>query len=156
MLAPTAAFAFERPPLLEDAETTRNTVQSRSATYYFTLDGREQTGVGLQELVIQQLPSPDHIQFVIAETAVALDTNQLLPIDVSPLLETSHSGVRIIFRQPLAGPYRLRVSLRPVQNPHSSGVYLFEVQARGEKERQLRTLGIARIHFYDAFSRWRR
>jgi hypothetical protein len=150
----TAAAAFERPPLLEDAETTRNTVRSRSATYYFTLDGRQQTGSGLREVVIRPLPAPDTFTFVLSETALFLDNQQPLPIDVASLGEES-GGIRITLRQPLPGPYRLRVALRPVANPHTAGVYLFDVQARADRESQSRTLGIARIHFYSSHSHWR-
>lgn len=148
---------FVQPPDLVEATTTFNSVNVWGATYYFTINVPENAGEPLQRVAITQREGTDNIRFDLEDSRAFVGTR-------------SHKGARltlgsitnrekktsVIFDPPVTPGQTVTIGLRPVQNPRSSGVYLFGVTAFpvGEKSHG-QFLGFGRLHFYgDGFRRF--
>ncbi|MDY6940487.1 MAG: DUF2808 domain-containing protein [Cyanobacteriota bacterium] len=144
---------FERPPSLEAASLTFDTVRAWSSTYFFTLDVPDNAGEPLQRITIEQHEGFDRrLQFNTDET-LSFEGTRSERGETIALSEVTHDRatqtVSIVFDPPVAPGTVVTVGLRPVRNPRVAGVYLFGVTAfpAGESDRG-QFLGYGRLHIY--------
>lgn len=149
--SPRTAY-FTQPPRLVKASTTYNRVNELGAVYYFTINLPENAGETLQKITIQQREGVEYIRFQldksVAFEGTASQEGQKLELqDISSDQKTQ--TVTLAFNPPVSPGKNITIGLKPMQNPRSSGVYLFGVTAfpTGEKPHG-QFLGFGRLHFY--------
>lgn len=141
---------FVQPPDLVEATTTFNSVNVWGAAYYFTINVPENAGEPLQKVTITQREGIDNIRFDLEDSRAFVGTRSnkgaRLTLGVT---NRKKRTVSVIFEPPVTPGQTITIGLRPVQNPRSSGVYLFGVTAFpvGEKSHG-QFLGFGRLHFY--------
>lgn len=150
---------FVQPPDLVEATTTFNRANVWGATYYFTINVPENAGEPLQRVTITQREGVDNIRFDLEDSRAFVGTRSnkgaRLPLG-SVARDREKRSVSVIFDPPVTPGQIVTIGLRPVQNPRSSGVYLFGVTAFpvGEKSHG-QFLSFGRLHFYgDGFRRF--
>lgn len=143
---------FTQPPDLVNAATTFNNVNMWGATYYFTISIPEAAGEPLQKVTISQREGGSRIRYKLEDTrafeGTRSDRGERLQLgEVTRNRETR--TVVVNFEPPIPPGKTVTIGLRPVQNPMSSGVYLFGVTAypMGEKSYG-QFIGYGRLHFY--------
>lgn len=144
---------FDRPPSLEDASATFNSVRAWNSTYFFTLNVPENAGEPLQRLVIEQHEGFDRkLRFDTGDTRSFEGTRGNRGTSIA-LGEVTHDRntqtVSIAFDPPIDPGTTVTVGLRPRRNPSVGGVYLFGVTAfpAGESTHG-QFLGYGRLHIY--------
>lgn len=143
---------FAKGPELLSPTTTFNDAGFWSATYFFTIKVPENAGEPLQRVTIAQIEGVDNIRYRLKET-YAFEGNRHKEgkkISIRKVeLNQNNNTLNVVFEPPISPGKTVTVALRPVQNPFSSGVYLFGVTAypAGEKAYGL-YLGVGRLHFY--------
>jgi hypothetical protein len=142
---------FVQPPDLVEATTTFNSVNVWGATYYFTINVPENAGEPLQRVMITQREGADDIRFDLKDSRAFVGTrsNKGARLTLSVTRDRENRTVSVMFDPPVAPGQTITIGLRPVQNPRSSGIYLFGVTAFpvGEKSHG-QFLGFGRLHFY--------
>ena len=143
---------FVQPPDLINATTTFNSVNVWGATYYFTITIPEQAGEPLQRVVIKQQEGADNIRYNLKDTRAFEGTrhDKGTPIKLDEVTRDRKTRTVVVnFEQPIPPDKVITIGLRPVQNPFSSGVYLFGVTVfpAGEKSHG-QFIGYGRLHFY--------
>lgn len=145
-------ISFVQPPRLVAASTSYKDVNIWNATYYFTISLPEQAGEPLQKVTIDQREGVDRIRFDLEDTrafaGTRKDRGEKIPIgEVTRDKETK--TISVVFDPPVAPGKMITIALRPVQNPRSSGVYLFGLRGfpPGEKTAS-QFLGYGRLQFY--------
>lgn len=141
---------FVQPPDLVEA-TTFNSVNVWGATYYFTINVPENAGEPLQRVTITQREGTDNIRFDLEDSRAFVETrsNKGARLTLGSIPNREKKTVSVIFDPPVTPSQTVTIGLRPVQNPKSSGVYLFGVTAFpvGEKSHG-QFLGFGRLHFH--------
>jgi len=153
VIFPDGTVAFDRPPRLVGASTTRNEVYAWGATYYFTLDLLPDAGAALQRVQLAQAKSPDLIRFQLEQSRAFIGTRSQRGAKLSlktVQLDPETGAVIVDFESPVGPGQQVTIALLPERNPDTSGVYLFGVTAfpAGETVRS-QFLGYGRLHFYD-------
>ena len=148
---------FVRPPRLLNAWNSRNEIRAWSATYYFTLELPENAGESLKQVTIVQKPSPDRIEFDLADSQVFMGERPNLgaPLAITATTDNPDS-ITLTLREPVAPGQKVTIALKPLENPDSPGTYLFGVTAFPDgQQAQGSFMGFGRLHFYggggDAF-----
>ena len=144
--------SFVQQPSLVEATTTQKSVNEWNATYYFTIDLPKDAGEPLQRVTINQHEGVDDIRFNLEDTRAFVGTRRHKGDNI-PLgavtRDRKTQTVTVIFDPPVAPGTTVTIGLRPVQNPFTSGVYLFGVKAfpAGEKPAG-QFMGYGRLQFY--------
>jgi hypothetical protein len=143
---------FNHPPLLLEASTTYKDVWVWAAKYYFTIFLPENAGEPLRQVVFQQKPSPEMIDFypekMIAFMGTRNERRQALNIQQSQWNSETNS-MTITFDPPISPGTTVTVGLKPLRNPSVAGTYLFGVTVFPEGAiAQSMYLGVGRLHFY--------
>lgn len=145
-------ISFVQPPRLVTSSTSYNGVNEWNATYYFTISLPDQAGEPLQKVTIDQREGVDNIRFDLKDTRAFVGTRQdrgeKIPLgEVTRDKETK--TISVVFNPPVAPGKLVTIGLRPVQNPRTSGVYLFGLRGfpPGEKTAS-QFLGYGRLQFY--------
>lgn len=143
---------FNHPPLLLEASTTYKDVWVWAAKYYFTIFLPENAGEPLRQVVFQQKPSPEMIDFYPEKTIAFMGTRhergQALNIQQSQWNPETNS-MTITFDPPISPGTTVTVGLKPLRNPSVAGTYLFGVTVFPEGAiAQSMYLGVGRLHFY--------
>ncbi len=149
--------SFVQPPSLLAATTTLKAVNEWNATYYFTIDLPQDAGEPLQRVTINQHEGVDNIRFNLKDTRAFVGTRRQKGEHITlgeVTRDKKAQTVTVIFNPPIAPGKTITIGLRPVQNPLTSGVYLFGVKAFpvGEKTAG-QFMGYGRLQFYgDSFN----
>jgi hypothetical protein len=143
---------FDRPPLLLDASTTFNEVWVWAAKYYFTIFVPDNAGEPLKQVIFQQKPSPEMIDFYPEKTIVFIGTRyergEALTIQQSQWNPDTNS-LTVTFDPPISPGTTITVGLKPFQNPSVAGTYLFGVTVFPEGAiSSPMYLGVGRLNFY--------
>ena len=143
---------FDHPPLLLEASTTYKEVWVWSAKYYFTIFLPDNAGEPLKQVIFQQKPSPEMIDFYPEQTIAFMGTRDErgkgLNIQQSQWNPETNS-MTITFDPPILPEATITVGLKPLQNPSVAGTYLFGVTVVPEGAiAQSMYLGVGRLHFY--------
>ncbi len=121
---------FDHPPLLLEASTTYKEVWVWAATYYFTIFLPHNAGEPLKQIVFQQKPSPEMIDFYPEKTIAFMGTRDErgkgLNIQQSQWNPETNS-MTVTFDPPIPPGATITVGLKPLQNPSVAGTYLFGV-----------------------------
>jgi Protein of unknown function (DUF2808) len=144
---------FTSPPRLVGASTTFNSVQSWSATYYFTLNLLENAGEPLQRVTIAQDEGTDTIRFDPKHIEAFEGERRRLgaKIPLQATVDRKARSVSITFDPPVAPGRLVTIALSPDRNPLYGGVYLFGVTAfPGGEKTHGQFLGFGRLHFYES------
>ncbi|NJM78198.1 MAG: DUF2808 domain-containing protein [Acaryochloridaceae cyanobacterium RU_4_10] len=140
---------FAGVPRLGKVSTTDNQAWAWSATYYFTIQVPADASEPLGRVVMQQTEGVDSIDFNLKRTFAYLDgdKNQTIPLQAT---NTDKDALNVQFDTPIEPGKTVTLGLRPYNNPHTGGVYLFGVTAfpAGEKV-QSQFIGTGRLQFYD-------
>ncbi|GAB4364763.1 MAG: DUF2808 domain-containing protein [Elainellaceae cyanobacterium] len=147
---------FDRPPLLANASTTRNTTMVWEPTYYFTLQVPEDAGEPLGRVLIAQQDgntAAREIRFEPDETIAFTGTprNRDESLDIADAVYDSDAqSMTVTFNQPVPPGTTVTIGLQPERNPRLGGVYLFGVTVYPEGEPAYgQFIGYGRLHFYD-------
>ncbi len=144
--------SFVQQPRLVEATTTLKDINAWGATYYFTIDLPEKAGEPLQKVTFNQHEGVDNIRFDLEDTRAFVGTRRSKGENITLGEVTRDKKTRtvtVVFDPPLAPGKTITIGLRPVQNPSTSGVYLFGVKAfpAGEKTAG-QFMGYGRLQFY--------
>ncbi len=144
--------SFVQQPRLVETATTIQDVNAWGATYYFTIDLPQNAGEPLQKLTINQHEGVANIRFDLEDTRAFVGTRRDRGENITLGTVTRDKKTRTVtveFNPPVAPGKTITIGLRPVQNPFSSGVYLFGVKAfpPGEKTAG-QFMGYGRLQFY--------
>lgn len=145
-------ISFVQPPRLVAATTSYKDVNVWNATYYFTISLPEQAGEPLQKVTIDQSEGVDRIRFDLEDTRAFEGTRQnrgeKIPLGVVTR-DKETKTITVVFDPPVTPGKIITIGLRPVQNPRTSGVYLFGLRGfpPGEKTAS-QFLGYGRLQFY--------
>lgn len=144
--------AFARSPRLLDAITTFNTVNNRSAKYYFTLELPENAEEPLSKVSISQREGVEDIDFRLDKTLAfeGAPNHRGENLGLQTVTKDEETSAIVVTFDPPIPPGKIfTVGLKPRYNPRYAGVYLFGVTAfpAGEKADGL-YLGVGRFHFY--------
>lgn len=149
---------FAGVPRLGKVSTTDNQAWAWSATYFFTIQIPADASEPLGRMVLQQTEGVDSIEFNLKRTFAYLngDRNQTIPLQAT---NTDKDALDVQFDTPIPPGTTVTLGLRPYNNPHTGGVYLFGVTTfpAGEKV-QSQFIGTGRLQFYDRsfwHDRWR-
>jgi len=153
---PDGRVAFDRPPSLLQASTTRRTVSDSSVRYYFDLSIPENAGEPLQQVVIAQRDGESfvrEIQYNPEDTQAFTGShrnrgNELSLGDV--VWNRDDQSITVNFDPPVPPGTDITIRLEPERNPRRSGIYLFGVTVFPDGETpQGQFVGYGRLHFYD-------
>ncbi|WP_017717558.1 DUF2808 domain-containing protein [Kamptonema formosum] len=149
---------FVEPPRLLSATTTQKATGVWGAMYYFTLSVPESAGEPLRQVLIRQREGSDTLEFDWDGTRAFEGTpsNRGARLGLAPVrTDRQARTVSVTFDPPVPPGSTVTVALRPVQNPHFSGIYLFGVTAypAGEPSHG-QFLGYGRFHFYSGGDSW--
>ncbi|MEB3309274.1 MAG: DUF2808 domain-containing protein [Snowella sp.] len=146
---------FDKTPLLLEASTTYKEIWVWAAKYYFTVSLPADAGEPLKQLVIQQKPSPEMLDFYPDQTvafvgsrdnrgnALTLQSSQWNP---------DNNTMTVIFDPPVPPGTTVTVGLKPYRNPSVSGIYLFGVTAVPDGSIAAPMyLGVGRLQFYQTY-----
>lgn len=140
---------FAGVPRLGKVSTTDNQAWAWSVTYYFTIQVPADASEPLGRVVLQQTEGVDSIDFNLKRTFAYIDgnRNQTIPLQAT---NTEKDALDVQFDTPISPGTTVTVGLRPYNNPHTGGVYLFGVTTfpAGEKV-QSQFIGTGRLQFYD-------
>lgn len=144
--------SFVQQPRLVEATTTQKDINAWNATYYFTINLPANAGEPLQTVTFNQHEGAGNIRFDLEDTRAFIGTrrNKGENIALSGVTRDKKTRtVTVVFNPPVTPGKTITVGLRPVQNPFSSGVYLFGVKAfpAGEKTAG-QFMGYGRLQFY--------
>ncbi len=144
--------SFVQQPRLVEATTTLKDINAWGATYYFTINLPQNAGEPLQKVTFNQHEGVDNIRFDLEDTRAFEGTRRSRGENLTLGLVTRDKKTRTVtveFNPPIAPGKTITIGLRPVQNPFSSGVYLFGVKAfpPGEKTAG-QFMGYGRLQFY--------
>ncbi|MBW4662893.1 MAG: DUF2808 domain-containing protein [Chroococcus sp. CMT-3BRIN-NPC107] len=144
--------SFVEQPRLVATATTIQDVNAWGATYYFTIDLPEKAGEPLRTVTFNQYEGVANIRFDLEDTRAFEGTrrNRGENLTLSSVTRNKETRtVTVVFDPPIAPGKTITIGLRPVQNPFSSGVYLFGVKAfpPGEKTAG-QFMGYGRLQFY--------
>lgn len=143
---------FEAPPRLLDYASTYTSVSANAAKYYFTFNLPATAGEPLAQVVFQQQPNPDQIQFQADQTIAFLGSqdHRGTPLTVqSATWDANSSQVRVTLNPPVPPGNLFSIRLQPVQNPDIASTYQFRVFAYPSgSQGQAMDLGVARFQFY--------
>jgi hypothetical protein len=140
---------FAGVPRLGKVSTTDNQAWAWSVTYYFTIQVPADASEPLGRVVLQQTEGVDSIEFNLKQTFAYAngDRNQTIPLQATT---TDKDALEVQFNTPIAPGTTVTVGLKPYNNPHTGGVYLFGVTTfpAGEKV-QSQFIGTGRLQFYN-------
>jgi Protein of unknown function (DUF2808) len=144
--------SFVQQPSLVESTTTLKAVNEWNATYYFTINLPQDAGEPLQRVTINQHEGVDDIRFKLEDTRAFVGTRRRKGEKITlgeVTRDKKTQTVTVIFNPPIAPGKTVTIGLRPVQNPSTSGVYLFGVKAfpAGEKTAG-QFMGYGRLQFY--------
>ncbi len=144
--------SFVQQPRLVESTTTLKDINAWGATYYFTIDLPEKAGEPLQTVTFNQHEGVDNIRFDLDDTRAFVGTRRSRGENITLGAVTRDKKTRtvtVVFDPPIAPGQTITIGLRPVQNPFSSGVYLFGVKAfpAGTKTAG-QFMGYGRLQFY--------
>ncbi len=144
--------SFVQQPRLVATATTIQDTNAWGATYYFTIDLPQNAGEPLQTLTFNQHEGVDNIRFDLKDTRAFVGTRRNKGESISLGSVTNDKKTRtvtVVFNPPVTPGKTITIGLRPVQNPFSSGVYLFGVKAFpvGAKTAG-QFMGYGRLQFY--------
>lgn len=144
--------SFVQQPSLVEATTTLKGVNEWNATYYFSINLPKDAGEPLQTVTINQHEGVDNIRFNLKDTRAFVGTRRHKGENITlgeVTRDKKTQTVTVVFNPPIAPGQTITIGLRPVQNPLSSGVYLFGVKAfpAGEKTAG-QFVGYGRLQFY--------
>lgn len=145
-------ISFVQQPRLVEATTTLKDINAWGATYYFTIDLPQKAGEPLQKVTFNQHEGVDNIRFDLEDTRAFVGTRRNKGENIALGAVTRDRKTRtvtVVFDPPVTPGKTITIGLRPVQNPFSSGVYLFGVKAfpAGEKTAG-QFMGYGRLQFY--------
>lgn len=146
---------FEHPPLLLEASTTYHEVWVGAAKYYFTISLPENAGEPLKQIVFQQKPSAEMLEFypdqTVAFVGIRNERGEVLNIQKSQW-NSENNSITVIFDPPISPGLTITVGLKPVRNPAIGGTYLFGVTAfpNGAIPAPM-YLGVGRLQFYQNY-----
>ena len=146
----TVSFV-QQPRLIATATTIQDT-NAWGATYYFTIDLPQNAGEPLQTVLFNQHEGVDNIRFDLKDTRAFVGTRRNKGESITLGSVTNDKKTRtvtVVFNPPVTPGKTITIGLRPVQNPFSSGVYLFGVKAFpvGAKTAG-QFMGYGRLQFY--------
>jgi Protein of unknown function (DUF2808) len=146
---------FAGVPSLGKVSTTDNQAWAWSVTYYFTIQVPADASEPLGRVVLQQTEGVDSIEFNLKQTFAYLDgdssapgvRNQTIPLQATNM---DKDALEVQFDTPIEPGKTVTLGLKPYNNPHTGGVYLFGVTTfpAGEKV-QSQFIGTGRLQFYD-------
>lgn len=144
--------SFVQQPRLVESTTTLKDINAWGATYYFTIDLPENAGEPLQTVTINQHEGVDNIRFDLEDTRAFVGTRRRKGETITlggVTRDKKTRTVTVVFDPPVTPGKTITIGLRPVQNPFSSGVYLFGVKAfpAGAKTAG-QFMGYGRLQFY--------
>ncbi len=144
--------SFVQQPRLVEATTTIKDINAWGATYYFTINLPQNAGEPLQTVTFNQHEGVDNIRFKLEDTRAFVGTRRDKGENISLGAVTRDKKTRtvtVVFDPPVTPGKTITVGLRPLQNPFSSGVYLFGVKAfpAGAKTAG-QFMGYGRLQFY--------
>lgn len=144
--------SFVQQPRLVATATSMQDTNAWGATYYFTIDLPQNAGEPLQTVTFNQHEGVDNIRFDLEDTRAFVGTRRRRGENISLGAVTRDKETRtvtVLFNPPVTPGKTITVGLRPVQNPFSSGVYLFGVKAFpvGAKTAG-QFMGYGRLQFY--------
>ena len=144
--------SFVQQPRLIATATTIQDTNAWGATYYFTIDLPQNAGEPLQTVLFNQHEGVDNIRFDLKDTRAFVGTRRNKGESITLGSVTNDKKTRtvtVVFNPPVTPGKTITIGLRPVQNPFSSGVYLFGVKAFpvGAKTAG-QFMGYGRLQFY--------
>ena len=147
---------FERPPLLNNATTTRNTASVSNPTYYFTLTVPENAGESLGQVSIAQNAGDSFMRSVEYDTeetrafwGTPRDRGEALTLADTSFDPETHT-VTVAFDPPVPPGSIVTIGLEADRNPRQGGVYLFGVTAYPNGESPYgQFLGYGRLQIYE-------
>jgi hypothetical protein len=149
-LSAPATYGLEKSRVL-NAETTYNQIGVQEATYYFTFKVPN-VGKDTEKVIFTQSEGIETIAFdeknsiAFAET----DTGEKQPLGISVSRnESQKESLIVTFNQPVAPGTKITIALKPVINPSSEGIYLFQVKTLLSDQKTTLPIGTARLQFYD-------
>lgn len=146
---------FDKTPLLLEASTTYKEIWVGAAKYYFTVSLPSNAGEPLRQIVIQQKPSPDMLDFYPDQTFAFVGTRDnrgnALTLQSSQW-NPDNNTMTVTFAPPVSTGTTVTVGLKPYRNPSVSGVYLFGVTAVPDGAIAAPMyLGVGRLQFYQNY-----
>ena len=154
LLSVPTTYGIPSKPLLT-AKTTYNQIGSWDATYYFTIKLPESlANWQLQQVVLTQIEGVENIKFNQKNSFAFVESSgQKEKLGIT-LAKSSTQPQTIIatFDKPISANQTITIALKPVYNPVSEGIYLFQIHviSSGEKTNNL-VVGTARLQFYNDF-----
>ncbi|PSB34503.1 DUF2808 domain-containing protein [Chlorogloea sp. CCALA 695] len=144
--------SFVQQPRLVATATSIQDTNAWGSTYYFTIDLPQNAGEPLQTVTFNQHEGVDNIRFDLKDTRAFVGTRRRRGENISLGAVTRDKETRtvtVLFNPPVTPGKTITIGLRPVQNPFSSGVYLFGVKAFpvGAKTAG-QFMGYGRLQFY--------
>ena len=144
--------SFVQQPRLIATTTSVQDTNAWGATYYFTIDLPQNAGEPLQTVLFNQHEGVDNIRFNLKDTRAFVGTRRRKGENITlgeVTRDKKTQTVTVVFNPPIAPGKTITIGLRPVQNPLTSGVYLFGVKAfpAGEKTAG-QFVGYGRLQFY--------
>ncbi len=144
--------SFVQQPRLVATTTSIQDTNAWGATYYFTIDLPQNAGEPLQTVTFNQHEGVDNIRFDLKDTRAFVGTRRNKGESITLGSVTNDKKTRtvtVVFNPPVTPGKTLTIGLRPLQNPFSSGVYLFGVKAFpvGAKTAG-QFMGYGRLQFY--------
>jgi hypothetical protein len=148
-------IAFNHPPALVNAETTRSSAGATRVFYYFTLELPGDAGEPLQRLAITQEDGSSflrRVEYDLEDTRTFMGTvgDRGSEVAIADAVYNQDSQtILITLANPVPPGSTITLALRPNRNPRREGVYLFGVTAfpAGEQT-QGQFLGYGRFHIY--------
>ena len=149
-----STFFTGQPPSMVNVGTLNSSVNWPSPLYYFTFNLPKNSVESLGKITIQQQVNVETIQFTLSQTQVFKGTqnNQGPKLTAKVAQDPKTKTIEIAFDPPVPPNTTFTVGLQAVQNPSTSGVYLFTLQAfPAGKNPTAFPLSVARLQFYEQF-----
>ncbi|MEO0409092.1 MAG: DUF2808 domain-containing protein [Cyanobacteria bacterium P01_A01_bin.135] len=157
---------FSRPPLFEEATTTRDAANRANPGYYFQITVPEDAGQALQRVVIAQRDGDSNfreVEFEPEKTRAFIGSGRRgEELSLGEVVwDEAANAVSVEFDPPVAPGTEVALRLQAERNPRRGGVYLFGVTVFPEGASPSGVfIGYGRIHIYensdrDFFSRFR-
>lgn len=147
-------FFTGQPPSLISAETLTSSINWPDSHYYFIFNLPKNSVESVGKIIIQQQPNVETIQFNLSNTYAFRGTQnspgQALKFKVNQDPKTQ--AITILFDPPIPPGNTFSIRLEANQNPSSSGVYLFNVNAFPFGNNAMgMDMGVGRLSFYQTF-----
>jgi hypothetical protein len=162
-LAPTGAVqladgstVFDSPPRLTSFTTTENTTNRKYVTYYVTVNLLPEAGESLETLQVTLTEGrftrlDYHTDDIEVFAGDRQDRQTAYPIAAADY-DSDSQTLTVQLAEAAPPGQTLTFALKPVRNPTSEGVYLFEVMAAPAGDNPVfQRVGTGRLNIYDPF-----